>query len=49
VEEMKNLDQVQQPVEELLWFANVTRLWTYVVDSKKQASKGLKKTIDDMQ
>jgi hypothetical protein len=47
VEEMKNLDQVQQPFEESLWFGNVTRLWTYAV--KKQASRGLKKTIDDVQ
>jgi hypothetical protein len=48
VEEMKNPDQVQQPVEKLLWLAHITRLWTCAVDSKKQALKGLKKIVDDV-
>jgi hypothetical protein len=39
---------MQQFVEELLWFAHVVGLWTCVVDNKKQASKGLKKTVDDV-
>jgi hypothetical protein len=41
VEEMKNLDQMQQPIEELLWLA-------HVANNKKQTSKGLKETIDDV-
>jgi hypothetical protein len=45
---MKNLDQVQQFIEKLLWFMHVAGLWTHIIDSKKQASRGLKKTIDDM-
>jgi hypothetical protein len=47
VEEMKNLDQVQQLVEESLWLVHIARLWTHIVDSKKEASKGLK-TVDDV-
>jgi hypothetical protein len=45
VEEIRNIDQVQQLVEESLWFAQVARLLTYVVNSKKQASKMKIKTI----
>jgi hypothetical protein len=45
---MRNLDQVQQFVEELLWFMHVAGLWTHIIDSKKQESRGLKKIIDDM-
>jgi hypothetical protein len=44
---MRKPDQVQQLIEESLWLVHVARLWTRVVDSKKQALSGLKKTIDD--
>jgi len=47
VEKLRNLNQVQQPAEELLWLAHAIRLWTHIVDSKKQASRGLKMTNDD--
>jgi hypothetical protein len=47
VEEMKNLDQMQQLVEKSIWLVHVVGLWTHDVYSKKQASRGLKKTIDD--
>jgi hypothetical protein len=40
--------QVQQLAKESLWLVHVIGLWTCNVDSKKQASKGLKKTIDDV-
>jgi hypothetical protein len=43
VEEMKNLDQMQQPIEELLWLVHDAKLWACVVNSKKQTSRGLKK------
>jgi len=33
--------------EELLWLTHVVGLWTCVVDSKKQASRGLKKIAND--
>jgi hypothetical protein len=49
VEEMRNPDQVQQPVEKSLWLAHITRLWIHIVDSKKQTSKGLKKIDDNLQ
>jgi len=49
VEEMRNLDQMQQLAEESLWLAHVAGLWTCIIDSKKQASRGLNKTIDDAQ
>jgi hypothetical protein len=39
---------MQHPVEELLWFANVVRLGTRVVDNKNQASRGLKKNANDV-
>jgi hypothetical protein len=45
---MKNLDQVQQPIEKSLWFAHATRLWTCDANIKKQALRGLKKIVDDM-
>jgi hypothetical protein len=48
VEEMKNPDQVQQPVKELLWLAHTTSLWIHAIYSKKQASKGLKKIANDV-
>ncbi len=47
MEEIRKTDQVQQPVEESLWFAHVAGLFTYVVDSKKQASKELKRIAHD--
>ncbi len=43
----ENPNQVQQLVEESLWLAHVVGLWTRVIDSKKQASRGLKKIVDD--
>jgi len=46
VEGRKNFDQVQQFAKESLWLAHVVGLWTCVVNSKKQASRGLK-IIDD--
>jgi hypothetical protein len=39
VEEMKNLHQMQHLAEKLLWLAHVKRLWTRVVDSKKQTPR----------
>jgi hypothetical protein len=45
---MKNPDQVQQLVEKLLWLVHIARLCTRIVDSKKQASRGLKKTANEM-
>jgi hypothetical protein len=47
VEEMKNPNQALQPIEESLWLAHVIGLWTHAVKIKKQAFKGLNKTIDD--
>jgi hypothetical protein len=47
VEEMKNLDQMQQLAKNAIWLAHVVGLWTRDVYNKKQASKGLKKTVDD--
>jgi hypothetical protein len=49
VEEMKNLHQMQQFAKESLWLAHVARLWRCIINSKKQTSKGLNKTIDDAQ
>jgi hypothetical protein len=43
----EKLDKVQYLVEESLWLAHAIRLWTHTIYSKKQASKRLKKTIDD--
>ncbi len=45
---MKNIDQVQQPTEELLWLMHVAGLWTKVVNNKKQVLKGLKKIVNDV-
>jgi RNase P/RNase MRP subunit p29 len=42
----ENPNQVQQLAEESLWRAHVVGLWTRVIDSKKQALKGLKETVD---
>jgi hypothetical protein len=47
MEELKNLNQVQQLIEELMWLAHAARLWTHIVDSGKLALRGLKKTIDN--
>jgi hypothetical protein len=47
VEKLRNFNKVQQPTEELLWLAHAIRLWTHIVDSKKQALRGLKMTDDD--
>jgi hypothetical protein len=49
VEEMKNFNQMQQPVEKLLWFAHIVGLWTHIVGSEKQASRGLTKIANDVQ
>jgi hypothetical protein len=43
---MRNLNQMQQPVKELLWLVHVARLWTHHVDSKKQASEANKKDLN---
>jgi hypothetical protein len=43
VEEMKNPNQMQQPVEKWLWLVHNARLWACIVNSKKQTLKGLKK------
>jgi hypothetical protein len=48
VEEMGNPNQVQELIEKLLWLTHVARLWTYVVNIKKQASRGVKKIVDDV-
>jgi hypothetical protein len=40
--------QVQQFDKESLWLVHVVGLWTCTIDSKKQASKGLKKIVDDV-
>ncbi len=45
----EDLNQVQQLVEELLWLEHVAGLWTHVIDSKKQALRGLKKITNDAQ
>jgi len=47
VEEMRNLDQVEQLVEKSIWLMHIVRLWTHVVDSEKNTSRGLTKTIDN--
>jgi hypothetical protein len=38
---------MQKSIEKLLWLVDIAKLWTCIVDSKKQASKGLKKIVDD--
>jgi hypothetical protein len=43
---MKNLDQVQQPIKKSLWLVHVVELWTHIVNSEKQALRGLKNIID---
>jgi hypothetical protein len=48
VEEMRNLDQVQQPAKKSLWLMHIIGLSDNAINSKKQASKGLKKIVDDM-
>jgi hypothetical protein len=48
VEEMKNPDQMQQPIEKSLWLMHTTGLWTHVVDSGTWTSRGLKKIANDM-
>jgi hypothetical protein len=45
----EDLDQVQYLVEESLWLEHVAWLWTHVIDSKKQALRGLKKITNDVQ
>jgi hypothetical protein len=44
---MRNLDQVQQPIEKSLQFMHVTRIWTRA--NNQQASRGLKKIVNDVQ
>jgi hypothetical protein len=39
---MENPHQVQQRAKESLWLTHVARLWTCIVNNKKQALKGLK-------
>jgi hypothetical protein len=36
-------------IEKLLWLPQVAGLWTNIIDSKKQALRGLKKAVDDTQ
>jgi hypothetical protein len=38
---------VQQLAEESLWLTHAARLWTHIVDNKKQTLKGLKRITDD--
>jgi hypothetical protein len=47
VEEMRNLDQVQQPIEKSLQLMHVTRICTRA--NKQQTLKGLKKIANDKQ
>jgi hypothetical protein len=35
MKEIKNFDQVQQPIEKLLWLAHVARLWTHAINTEK--------------
>jgi hypothetical protein len=49
VKEMKNFDQLQQPIEESLQLMHTIGLRINVVNSKKQALKELKKTTNDAQ
>jgi hypothetical protein len=49
MEEVSNPNQVEQLVEELLWLVHIVGLWTCNVNHKKQAYRGLKKIIDDVQ
>ncbi len=44
---MRNLDQVQQPIEESLLLVHAIGIWTCAISNKQQASRGLKKIIDD--
>jgi hypothetical protein len=48
LEEIRNPDQMQQPIEELLLLVHTARLWTCIIDNKKQALRGLKKTVDNV-
>ncbi len=43
---MKNLNQMQQLIEESLWLVHVVGLWTHKVDSEKQTLRGLM-IVDD--
>jgi len=36
-------------MEKLLWFTHAAKLWTHVVNNKKQALRGLKKIVNDAQ
>jgi hypothetical protein len=47
MEKMKSLNQ--SVLASLLWLVHNAGLWTCAIDSKKQASKGLKKIGDDAQ
>jgi hypothetical protein len=46
---MRNPDQMQQPVEKSLWLVHIVGLWTHIIDSEKQESKGLMKIANDVQ
>jgi hypothetical protein len=49
VEEIMNPNQVYWLAEKSLWLAHAIELWTCIVYSKEQASRGLKKIADDVQ
>jgi hypothetical protein len=42
LEEMRNPNQMQQPIEESLWLAHTTRLSTCIIDNKKTSIEGTK-------
>jgi hypothetical protein len=48
-EKMRNLAQMQQPIKASLQLMHVKRIWTHIIGSKQQTSKGLKKTVDHAQ
>jgi hypothetical protein len=47
VEEMKNPDQVQQPIKESMWLVHTAGLWICIINNKTQALRGLKKINTD--
>jgi hypothetical protein len=46
---MMNPNQVQQLAKKVLWLMHAASLCTHVINSKKQALRGLKKSTDDTQ
>jgi hypothetical protein len=43
---MRSPNQLQKLIEKSLGLMHIAGLWTHVVDNKKQAWRGLKKTVD---